>query len=83
MRYHRNAILVGSQTFGKGIMQRTYGLDGGTAIKITVAYIFQPDGNCIHGVGMTPDQEIARSKKTDNQMSKAVDIIVDKINSGH
>lgn len=83
MRYHRKAILVGSQTFGKGIMQRTYGLDGGTAIKITVAYIFQPDGNCIHGVGMTPDQEIVKSKKTDNQMTEAVDIIVDKINSVH
>ena len=47
--------LVGQQTFGKGIVQNLYYLSDGTAIKLTVAEYFTPNGTSIHGTGLTPD----------------------------
>ena len=51
----RVGILVGEQTFGKGIVQHVRYLSDGTAIKATVAQYFTPNGRSIHGVGVTPD----------------------------
>lgn len=50
------ATLVGTQTFGKGIVQSVIPLSDGTAIKITIAKYFTPNGNDIHKVGITPDK---------------------------
>ena len=83
MRFNRGAILVGETTFGKGIMQRTYALDGGTAIKVTVAYIYQPDGNCIHNIGLEPDHSVDNSKRQDNQLNLAVEVAVNKVKAGN
>ena len=47
--------VVGTQTYGKGIAQSTYGLKDGTAIKFTVAKYYSPEGTNIHGEGITPD----------------------------
>ncbi|MCL2286002.1 MAG: S41 family peptidase [Firmicutes bacterium] len=47
--------LVGQQTFGKGIVQNLRNLSDGTAIKLTVAKYFTPNGTSIHGVGLQPD----------------------------
>ena len=47
--------LVGTTTFGKGIVQRTMGLGDGTGLKITMARYYTPNGNYIHGVGVEPD----------------------------
>lgn len=55
LRHHRGARLVGQTTFGKGIMQTTFELPGGAAIKVTQAYIYQPDGTCVHKLGLKPD----------------------------
>ncbi|MBP5308785.1 MAG: hypothetical protein J6Z34_06590 [Clostridia bacterium] len=44
------------RTYGKGIMQTTFELSGGRAIKLTTAKIYWPtSGNCIHGKGVTPE----------------------------
>ena len=48
-------VLVGTQTFGKGIVQNLRYLSDGTAIKLTVAKYFTPNGTSIHGIGLTPD----------------------------
>jgi len=48
-------LLVGEQTFGKGIVQNLYYLSDGTAIKLTVAKYFTPNGSSIHGIGLAPD----------------------------
>jgi len=48
-------ILVGEQTFGKGIVQHLRRLSDGSAIKVTVAKYFTPGGTTIHGVGVAPD----------------------------
>ena len=50
--------LVGTQTFGKGVVQRPHGLRDGTAIILTIAQYFTPNGTFIHGVGLTPHHEI-------------------------
>ncbi|MCL2501431.1 MAG: S41 family peptidase [Defluviitaleaceae bacterium] len=48
-------IVVGTQTFGKGIVQNLMYLSDGNAIKMTIAKYFTPNGVSIHGVGVTPD----------------------------
>ena len=49
---------IGTQSFGKGIVQSVIPLGDGTAIKITVSSYFTPNGRNIHGEGITPDQVV-------------------------
>lgn len=51
------AKLVGSTTYGKGIMQSTYPLGDGSAVRVTVAEIYSAAGNRYHGTGLAPDIE--------------------------
>ncbi len=55
--YELGAI-IGQKTYGKGIVQNTYDLGDGTAIKFTIAGYFTPNGRNIHGDGITPDIEV-------------------------
>jgi carboxyl-terminal processing protease len=52
------ATLVGKTTYGKGIVQNVIPLEDGDAIKLTTAKYFTPNGNYIHGVGVSPDVEV-------------------------
>lgn len=47
--------LVGTTSYGKGIVQRIIGLRDGSAVKLTVSSYFTPNGNNIHGIGIEPD----------------------------
>lgn len=47
--------LIGTTTFGKGIVQRVLPLTDGTALKLTVSAYYTPKGNNIHGIGIEPD----------------------------
>ena len=49
------ATIVGTQSFGKGIVQSVVPLGDGSAIKLTIADYYTPKGRNIHGVGITPD----------------------------
>lgn len=49
--------LIGTTTFGKGIVQRILPLTDGTAIKLTVSAYYTPNGNNIHNIGIEPDIE--------------------------
>jgi len=77
------AKLVGTKTFGKGIVQSVYNLNDGTAVKLTVSSYFTPNGNNIHGIGIEPDVEVEfdadayTEDKTDNQLDKAVEVMKD------
>ncbi len=51
------AKLVGETSFGKGIMQTTYALGDGSAVRITVAEIYTAGGGRYHGIGLVPDVE--------------------------
>lgn len=52
------AKIIGTNSFGKGIVQSVVPLQDGSAIKFTVASYFTPNGVCIHGVGIKPDIEV-------------------------
>jgi carboxyl-terminal processing protease len=77
--------LIGTTTFGKGIVQSIFTLPDGDALKVTTAKYFTPNGNYIHGVGIDPDIELeyeyggptdeAYDKQYDNQLQKAIQIL--------
>ena len=77
--------LIGTKTFGKGIVQTVFPLSDGDAVKLTTAKYFTPKGNYIHGVGIEPDIELAYEYlkpegkeyeiQYDNQVQKAVEIL--------
>ena len=61
---HGRAYLIGTKTYGKGIVQSYYPVAGtGGYIKITTEAYYTPNGICIHGVGITPDEEIEQSEE--------------------
>lgn len=64
------AELVGTTSFGKGIVQSVIPLSDGTAIKLTIAKYFTPAGNDIHEVGIEPDYEV----ELPNGMQSAVNV---------
>ena len=55
LKYRRRAILLGSQTFGKGSVQQIFDLADGSALKLSVAQYLLPDDRSIQSVGVTPD----------------------------
>lgn len=69
--------LIGTTTFGKGIVQRVLPLTDGTALKLTVSSYFTPKGNNIHGTGIEPDIELELDAEkyyedgVDNQLERA------------
>ncbi len=67
-------ILVGTQTFGKGIVQTLFPLsDGKTALKLTTDRYYTPGGTCIHGTGITPDVVVELSdEEGDSQLEAAL-----------
>ena len=69
--------IVGTQSFGKGIVQTILPLPDGTAVKITVSKYYTPSGENIHGKGITPDVEMVQDESTeeDEQLLKAEEII--------
>lgn len=52
---HGIGTIVGTQTYGKGLVQKTYTLSDGSGIKFTTENYFTPLGNNINGTGITPD----------------------------
>ena len=82
---HGIGTLVGTTTFGKGIVQRIVSLDDGTAVKLTISKYFTPNGTDIHQKGIEPDvtveldeslkNKIVISEEEDNQLQKAIEII--------
>ena len=77
--------IVGTTTFGKGIVQRIFYLSDGTGVKLTVAKYYTPKGHDIHKKGITPDVEveldenlknkITISHDEDNQLQKAIKLL--------
>lgn len=69
--------LIGTTTFGKGIVQRVLPLTDGTAIKLTISAYYTPKGNNIHGIGIDPDIECEfdsdayYDEGVDNQLERA------------
>lgn len=79
---YKVGTLVGTTTFGKGIVQRILPLTDGTALKLTISAYYTPNGNNIHGVGIEPDvicefdSDAYYDDDVDNQLDKAVEILL-------
>lgn len=73
----KRGLLVGDQSFGKGTIQTTEDLPGGTGIHITTAKWLTPDGRWIHNIGLTPDYkvDIGTNPVDDPQMDKALELL--------
>ena len=73
--------LVGTTTFGKGIVQRILPLTDGTALKLTVSAYYTPKGNNIHNIGIEPDIECEfdgnayYDEGIDNQLERAKEVM--------
>ena len=60
LKDNKRAVIVGSQSFGKGSVQSVIPLPDGSGLRLTTAKYFTPSGVCIHGKGITPDIVIKR-----------------------
>ncbi len=69
---HRRAVIMGEQTFGKGSVQSILPLRNGSAVKLTTARYYTPDGRSIQAEGIVPDVEIANLRVSDRQASQAL-----------
>jgi len=59
-----SGVLVGNQTFGKGVVQSLFPLSDGSGIKVTIARYYTPGGYSIHGEGLLPDILIPTDRET-------------------
>ena len=70
--------IMGTTTYGKGVVQRVLPLGDGSGMKVTIAKYYTPNGYNIHGVGIQPDVEVEwdadkyKEDGTDNQLEEAV-----------
>lgn len=68
----KKGTLIGTKTFGKGLVQTTYGFDDGTGLKVTIARYFTPSGKCIQGEGIKPDIEVKLDGKYKDTSASAI-----------
>lgn len=73
-------VIIGTTTFGKGLVQTVRDLSNGDGIKLTIAQYFTPNGDYIHGKGIAPDIELKpaseeepKTDAEDNQLQKAIE----------
>ena len=59
---HKRAVIMGTQSFGKGSVQTLFDVPGGGSIKLTTARYFTPSGKSIQGKGIKPDIIVERAK---------------------
>ncbi|ACL77198.1 S41 family peptidase [Ruminiclostridium cellulolyticum] len=87
----KKGTLIGTKTFGKGLVQTTYSFKDGTGLKVTIARYYTPSGVCIQGQGIKPEIEVklpekykdidvaAIPKEDDLQLQKGIEVISKKI----
>ena len=73
MRDYKKATIIGTKTYGKGIVQQVIPLDDGSAIKITIAKYFIPSGDDIHKVGIEPDKVVEYEELATGTDAKSTD----------
>lgn len=87
VRDYKAGTLIGTKTFGKGLVQTIIGLNDGSGIKVTIARYYTPSGECIQGKGITPDIVLDLPEKDKNrelkhnediQLQKAIEVIKSK-----
>ncbi|MDO5416168.1 MAG: S41 family peptidase [Lachnospiraceae bacterium] len=93
LKDYGRAKLVGTTTFGKGIVQTLLPLGDGSAVKLTTAHYYSPSGFDLHGVGLEPDVEVefeppenvdadyVFTDEDDNQMQKALEVLEEMVDT--
>ena len=84
---HGIGTLVGTTTYGKGIVQQIIPFQDGSAVKVTISAYYTPNGNNIHGIGIEPDvicefdgeAYYGREERIDNQLEKAKEVLREKM----
>ena len=61
LKDHKKATIVGTKTYGKGVVQALKTLSNNTLLKVTTAHWYTPNGTDINQTGITPDKEIERT----------------------
>lgn len=88
IRDFKAGTLVGTKTFGKGIVQEILPFNDGTALKVTTARYYTPSGECIQGKGITPNVVIDLpesikgtnfTRTQDVQLQKAIEVVKSKL----
>ena len=85
MKDYKAATIVGTKTFGKGIVQTLFPLSDGSAVKLTTNHYYTPNGHDIHEKGIEPDIEVELDEEAarmpvipeemDNQLQKAIEVL--------
>ncbi len=86
VRDYEKGLLVGTKTFGKGVVQTVIPLGDGSAISITTSKYYSPNGISIHGIGIEPDvlvelptelrMSITKIEEDDDvQLQKAIEVV--------
>ncbi len=91
IRDNKAGTLIGTKTFGKGLVQTTHKFNDGSGMKYTIAKYYTPNGTDIQGKGITPDivvnlpkdleQKPNITRDQDNQLNKAIEVLEQKISS--
>ena len=83
--------LIGTQTFGKGLVQRLFTLPDGSGLNITIQKYYTPNGTSIHGVGIEPDEVVELPaeyqntalkdipERADTQLQKGMEVLRNEI----
>ena len=88
MHDYDKATIVGTTTFGKGIVQQIFPLRDGSGMKVTMAKYYTPNGVCIHKTGIEPDVVVELDEgeypsiieyEDDEQWQKAVEILMEEM----
>ncbi len=80
---YEKGVLLGTTTFGKGIVQKYLSMSDGSAVKLTTSKYYTPKGNNIHGIGIEPDEELELDYEKylesgyDNQLERAKEILTE------
>lgn len=81
LRDNERAVLVGTNTYGKGVIQNVFSLADGSVLKLTVAEYYTPNETKIHEIGLKPDYEVEipeyKDEKdfVDSQLNKAKELL--------
>lgn len=90
LKDYGKAVIIGTKSFGKGIVQDVYPFTDGSGISMTSAKYYTPNGICIHGTGIEPDISIdlpdelkdyyisTLEHDKDTQLQKALEVIREK-----
>lgn len=78
---NKRAVLVGEQTYGKGVVQTVYPLRNGGALKLTTQKYFTPAGTDINEIGIHPDYVVVNKdgENKDLQLQRAIEVLQSKL----